>query len=300
MIARTYGKWILAGEHAVLRGCPALVFPLLSKRFELFYSDDGGRLRATFSGEHGPELQPLFWLVIERALALKNLARDDVRGRLDVVSQLPIGAGLGASAALCVAVGRWFIAMGWARADELDEFARGLEDLFHGESSGVDVAVAISGRGLRFVRGGPPSDVARAWSPNWCLSYSGQRSVTSECVARVKALFRADRARAQSLDEQMRRSVAEAEAAFLLTDSEGGFARMGGAVDLACETFADWGLAGGAMGEHLVRLRAGGAAAVKPTGSGAGGFALSLWREPPSAETIDRLGLISTGAAHGS
>ena len=135
MIARTYGKWILAGEHAVLRGCPALVFTLLSKRFELFYSDDGGRLRATFSGEHGPELQPLFWLVIERALALKNLARDDVRGRLDVVSQLPIGAGLGASAALCVAVGRWFIAMGWARADELDEFARGLEDLFHGEST---------------------------------------------------------------------------------------------------------------------------------------------------------------------
>ncbi|MGC8107782.1 hypothetical protein, partial [Salmonella enterica] len=70
----------------------------------------------------------------------------------EVESTLPVGAGLGASAALSVAVGRWFVSRNAIEETKLFEFCRELENLFHGESSGVDVAVAIESRGLHFER----------------------------------------------------------------------------------------------------------------------------------------------------
>ena len=293
LCARVHGKWILAGEHAVLRGCPALAFPMLGKSLNLIYRDDGERLSAEFSGEHGAELHLLFWGVMERALAAKGIARANLTGHFSIENGVPIGAGLGASAALCVAIVRWFEWNGWTKGAELYEFARGLEDLFHGESSGLDVAVALGGHGLRFVRGATRDRIRPAWRPRWYLSYSGKRGITSECVSKVKELFETDRARAEALDARMRSAVARAEEALQMQQ---GFEDLRAAIDEARSCFEDWGLADGAMGEHLADLKAAGAAAAKPTGSGDGGFALSLWRESPDA-AVARFGLIDAGVA---
>ena len=84
-----------------------------------------------------------------------------------ISNSIPVGAGLGASAALCVAVGRWICWKGWLAESELPEFCRKLEDLFHGESSGVDVAVAISEKGLHFERNGARYTVSANWNPLW-------------------------------------------------------------------------------------------------------------------------------------
>ena len=47
---RTYGKWILAGEHAVLRGCPALAFPLTSRSLHLEQEANGVHITALCPG----------------------------------------------------------------------------------------------------------------------------------------------------------------------------------------------------------------------------------------------------------
>src|SRR5207247_9623027 len=47
---RTFGKWILAGEHAVLRGSPALAFPLRARGLELRHSSNGGKLTVHTEG----------------------------------------------------------------------------------------------------------------------------------------------------------------------------------------------------------------------------------------------------------
>ena len=58
---RTFGKWILAGEHTVIRGGPALVFPVSSMALELQFVENDRPLYVEWQGEKGEELKLLFW-----------------------------------------------------------------------------------------------------------------------------------------------------------------------------------------------------------------------------------------------
>lgn len=283
-----HGKWILVGEHAVLRGCPALVFPLLSRSMTLSHRTGNHPLKLRMVGEHGPELEPLFWAVLERACDLLRVPRSRLTGDLELTSDLPLGAGLGASAAFCVNMARWFEHLGFLQGQDLGEFARTLENLFHGESSGVDIAVALSGEGLHFERGQTPVRLVPSWSPQFYISYSGQRGITSDAVARVKKILSDDPERGRRLDAQMFEAVQACEAALGMNEDEG-LPILTRALQAAGECFEAWGLADDAVGLHLQELRSAGAFAVKPTGSGGGGYVLSLWKEAPPVEWRDRL-----------
>ena len=287
--SKTFGKWILSGEHAVLRGCPALVFPVPDCYLEMTYSPSPDPLSVDFRGQSGKEYNLLFWGLIEDALKRLGKVRSDLHGRIDIESSLPVGTGLGASAALCISLAKFFVSLGWLDEGEVYEFSRGLEDLFHGESSGVDIAVALSGRPLRFCRNGERAQISMNWQPHWYISYSGQRGVTSECVARVKSLFSTDLKKAEQLDRQMAESVERAEKA-LGMDREDGFPQLMQAIRLGETCFSQWGLIEGSLQAHIQGLKSAGAMACKPTGSGGGGFVLSLWDKEPSADIRDKFG----------
>lgn len=277
---RTFGKWILAGEHAVLRGCPALAFPLKSKAFDLSYHPSVGGLQVDFEGSHGEDFKLLFYGVLENAHSqLKNVP--PIEGKFKISSSLPVGTGLGASAALCGAVARWCAAQEWIKQEAIYEFARRLEDLFHGESSGVDLAVSLSGEGVCFVRKEGIKPLKVSWRPKLFLSYCGRRGMTSDCVTKVKLLFETDAARAKTLDAQMLRAVQMAQKALSLSENDG-LVLLKESLELAGACFEEWGLCVDDLSNHLRHLKSEGALAVKPTGSGGGGYVLSLWNhEPP-------------------
>ncbi|NCN95488.1 MAG: hypothetical protein GW917_02070 [Bdellovibrionales bacterium] len=280
----SFGKWILAGEHSVLRGKPALAFPLLSQSFKLSFESTSSDLTVSFEGERGSDYRLLFHGVLEQALDRLKVRRDGLRGQVRIVSSLPVGSGLGASAALCVAMTRWFCFLKLISEDEVYTFARSLEDLFHGESSGVDIAVSMKGHGIHFVRNHGMKDLELAWKPNLYLSYCGSKGLTAECVNKVKALIDTHPEHGRQLDVQMNEAVDLAEQSLTQCYSPEREKDLKNALLLARDCFDKWGLVFGDLKDHIRKLEEAGALAVKPTGSGGGGYVLSLW---PTGATAD-------------
>lgn len=152
---RGHGKVILLGEHAVVHGHPALAMAI-----------DLG-VRVTARPGHGTLTVPAWDLAVDLArdagtaparalLALADAIGVDARGvALVAEAPLPARAGLGSSAALSVAVVRALAAHAGHALDD-DAVARAAdagERVFHGNPSGIDVALAARGGVGRFVRG---------------------------------------------------------------------------------------------------------------------------------------------------
>ncbi len=286
---RTFGKWILAGEHTVLRGGHALVFPLKSRflDFQYFFKNNKN-LTLEIPQGYPEDFKLLFWAVFEKACNMKGLVPSHFQGLIQMKANIPVGSGLGASASLCVAIARWFESLKLVSSVEIFDFAKTLEDVFHGESSGVDVAVVLSEKGLLFQRNGARESFQSHWQPEWYLSHSGHKGITKECVQKVQSWGFDNPSALDESDSRMKKSVELCMEA-LTSHPDRGFDRLVEALQLAQNCFWQWGLIDPALKAHMKVLNEAGAKAMKPTGSGLGGYVLSIWNRPPAVPGIEFL-----------
>ncbi|MBW2253475.1 MAG: mevalonate kinase [Deltaproteobacteria bacterium] len=265
------GKLILCGEHAVVYGHPAIALGV-DRRTRVHVRRMPGPTRVVTEVPPGQE---------ERLLrAVRTVLPEG--WAVAIETDLPIGQGMGSSAALAVALVR---AESDARghvpdSEEVHLRAFAVERLFHGNASGIDHAVAARGGVIRFRRTPDGPELTPLSIPPWSLVVlqSGGASDTAALVAGVSAA----RPAVDPTLERIGALVGEAEA--VLDDME----RLGPLL------YENHGLLR-AIGVSTPRLDAlvdlAGASGAKLAGAGGGGVVIALAEDPEL--------ILSAARAHG-
>lgn len=279
---RASGKWVLAGEHAVLRGASAIALP--HPEYGLSLSFEPKPLLA------GLQVEPLSATSVVQELleGVLGVATKLPDGKLQIQSSIPIGAGLGSSAALCVAVSRWLSDPLQLAEAEILAFATRLEHRFHGKSSGMDIAVIAMGQPVLFSMQKGPIALNVKKTPRFTFHDTGIRAQTRTCVQKVEEYVRNHPADGLRRDEEMGMASRMAMDGLILYD--GGNSEQTRGLQLiqksmrqAQECFYSWGLVPPEAQQLEAALLSKGAMAVKMTGAGGGGMMVSLWEDSISS-----------------
>jgi len=275
-VGRSCGKVLLMGEHAVVYGHPAIAVGL----------DDGAHAKARWSSGRSSELAVASWgLAVEadgedllsQALA-SILERLAVRRSLSVELEvhLPVGVGLGSSAAIGVAAVRAIDDLTRERRSEAELGAayQAWEAVFHGNPSGIDHTAAARG-GTFVYRRRPEGALIEAIAPE-----RGARLVMVVAApgASTKTMVDGVRQRVQT-EPQAAKDLASIGALVEETPpfvAAGDWARVGEAMNTNHALLRALGVSCPALDAAVDVARSAGALGAKLTGSGGGGCVVCL------------------------
>jgi len=196
------GKIILYGEHAVVYGQPAIAIPVTKVKatarvypeidktagwIGILASDIN--IRASLSDL--PKNHPISTAI---KLTLDKLKPDHIPAlTIQISSTIPIGGGMGSSAAIAIAIMRGLSAfLGRPLSDEaISDLAYEVEKIHHGTPSGIDNTV-IAFQAPIFFQSGFSIPLLNISKPtHWVIADTGEMTPTRETVAAVRALHEA-------------------------------------------------------------------------------------------------------------
>ncbi len=257
-------KWILSGEHAVLRGVPALALPFFEFSLTLTYQKSDAPL----------SIEPKkFEASLKELLAGHT---EGFLGNLKITSTIPIGAGLGSSAALCVALTKW---LGVDLNSEF-EFARNLENFFHGKSSGLDIVVLLNQKPVLYQIDKGPTLLPISSLPHFTFHDTGVREQTKVCIAQVKNRLAQNFEQAEKIDQTMKEATElclQGLNTYNQNQKKQALLFLKEGMKKAQGCFVSWELLPPQAKALEKELYQKGALAVKLTGAGLGGFLVALW-----------------------
>ncbi len=275
MKVNVFGKVILSGEHAVLRGKNAIAVPLKQKKLELsFEEDEKLSVKYILKDNENVKAQASIQKIFFRASELLGI-KQALSGRIVVTSNLELGQGIGGSSAMCVAVGKTLLSLKLIKIGDLLDFCTKLENMFHHESSGLDIAVCLEEKPILYNRYEKVLEVIKPkYFPNLAIIHSGVNSVTSRCVEMVNKFCQANLS-AKKIDNKMHTATQHIHFALTKNDED----KLVEGMNLALECFVSWGLIS-PLKQTMDRAISDGASCVKPTGAGLGGNVLALFKRP--------------------
>jgi mevalonate kinase len=290
-------KLILLGEHAVVYGQPAIAVPLrqlcaeatvlpavADEPVSVGLEDFGSR--CTISDGESPNANPQSAISNPQSddsgpfVRLLELATADglvpKRGwSLRVRSRIPIGCGLGSSAAVCAASFRAiYNAFGVAcTPEQLAERVYETERIMHGTPSGIDNTVIALGRPVVFQRG---SEIRLLQTPAsqafLVVGYSGIRHKTREVVGDVRKSWTADKAAFDAIFAEIGQGTRDGARAFETAD----WPALGALMNRNQALLERMGVSCEKLETLVAAARKAGALGAKLSGAGRGGCMVAL------------------------
>jgi mevalonate kinase len=277
-VGRGNGKTVLLGEHAVVYGMPAIAAgislgasaratpsPVSSIRIaeRVAHADDGSELSSALTQ------------------ICQVLGTGPQRVEVDVT--LPLGSGLGGSAAIGVAVARALL----SSLGEAETPARVMaavsawEQVFHGNPSGVDAAAAYAGGCIWFTKADGPQPLSVAVPLKLAICLAGPPASTKQMVESVERL-------GQRRPDLLGKSLAGIESLVKnarLCIEAGALGDLGQLMNYNQMLLAGLFLSTPEIERACAVARAAGALGAKLTGAGGGGAVIALCQD--SAEPIE-------------
>jgi mevalonate kinase len=196
-----------------------------------------------------------------------------------VQSEIPLGSGLGSSAALGVALAR-ALKPGCGAAEAAD-LAMRLERVLHGAPSGVDPAACAREGVIFFTRGDPPVVEPVRGSAWIAVALTGIARGTHSTVMPLAERRRTDPAVDRML-VQLGTLAREGRRLF----EEGELEELGARFDAAHALLRQLGVSCPELEETVAALERAGALGAKLTGAGGGGAAIGLARDESHAREM--------------
>ena len=271
--SKIFSKVILSGEHSVLRGGYAVVAP--NKNYFLEYDlKKAERFSLVLSDKESP-YEVLFLGLIESALILSKTEKKDLNVRVEVKTIVPLGEGLGGSAALCVFVARVFLFANLLEESEAFSFAHEIENIFHDQSSGLDVAGCMSDQIIFYQRGVKKIQELKPELKGYSFTIhrTGEKGETKDCIEQVLKLRGEDKNLFNSLDDKM------SEASIHIREGleSGNLSLVMKSFKETTDIFRSWGLISFKIEQKMEEIKNLGALSVRLTGSGQGGCVVAIW-----------------------
>lgn len=269
------GKVILLGEHAVVYGSRALVVGLeqgaeaevrAASVAELVLGAERHRLAALSSAAES--LPARAFRALLEALGAPEVAAE---ARLAI----PAGAGLGASAAVGVALARAVSRLLGALGLPEPPIARAAlawENVFHGNASGVDTAAAEHGGCLSFRRGEPPRALLPACPLELIVALVEPGASTLHMVQGVAQRRAQEPARIDDILTGISALVSDAQQQI----EQGNPAALGQLMTRNHELLVQLGVSTPRLDRAVQTALGSGAWGAKLTGAGGGGCAVAL------------------------
>ncbi len=287
------GKVILFGEHAVVHGRPALAVPVTQVHVDVEIRDSsraGIWLHAPGIYLHA-ELSKL-----PRTNALRTVIENVFRSlgmvaapslKVTVKSSIPVASGLGSGAAVAVAVTRALSShLGYPLSDEqVNALAFEAEKLHHGTPSGIDNTVITYSRPVYFIKN-QPIETFNVGSPfTIVIGDTGISAPTRESVGDVRKLWEADKAKWETVFNQIREIVQAAKNAI----ESGKWPKLGPLMDENHALLQQMTVSSPELDRLVLAAKTSGAIGAKLSGGGRGGNMIALVHDSDAEKVADAL-----------